>query len=144
MKTWRELLAPRAVVACAILGSSIGAVSAQPAASGDDLVDERFAFESADTDADGMVSLPELARDAAHGFAALDNDGDGKLKPGDLAPHDPAQFAKVDANADGVLTFTEVMTNKARAIKAGDKDQDGGLSFDEMVEIVQIETGGAS
>ena len=43
-----------------------------------------------------------------------------------------------------MLSFNEVMTNKMRAFKAGDKDQDGGLSFEEMVTIVEIETGGAS
>jgi EF hand len=42
---------------------------------------ERIAFDAADTDGSGRVSLPELARDAAHGFAALDKDGDGKLRP---------------------------------------------------------------
>ena len=36
------------------------------------------------------------------------------------------------------------MANKVRAFKAGDKNQDGGLSFEEMVEIVEIETGAAS
>ena len=91
-----------------------------------------------------MVSLPELARDAAHGFATLDKDGDGKLKPEDLGEHDPALFKQVDANGDGVLTFEEVMANKVRAFKAGDKNQDDGLSFEEMVEIVEIETGAAS
>ena len=121
-----------------------GAATAQQSTSENPLIDERFAFETADTDADGVVSLPELGRDAAHGFATLDTDGDGKLKAGDLAEHDPALFAEVDANGDGVLTFTEVMANKVRAFKAGDKNQDGGLSFEEMVEIVEIETGAAS
>ena len=36
------------------------------------------------------------------------------------------------------------MANKVRALKEGDKNQDGGLSFEEMVAIVEIETGGAS
>ena len=58
-----------------------GAATAQQATSENPLIDERFAFETADTDGDGVVSLPELGRDAAHGFATLDKDGDGKLKP---------------------------------------------------------------
>jgi Ca2+-binding EF-hand superfamily protein len=135
-----RLLAATGIVALAWSAAAV----AQQSTSGNALIDERFAFEAADTDADGVVSLPELGRDAAHGFATLDTDGDGKLKAGDLAEHDPALFSKVDANGDGVLTFTEVMANKVRAFGAGDKNQDGGLSFEEMVEIVEIETGAAS
>lgn len=120
-----------------------GAAVAQQA-SLDAYAKERFAFDAADTDGDGVVNEAELARDAAVGFATLDKDGSGTLTPSELAPHDPAQFKKVDANNDGVLTFKEVMINKRRAFEAGDTDKDGGLSFDEMVTIVKQEIGGAS
>ena len=63
--------------------------------------------------------------------------------PAELGEHDPALFAKVDTDGDGLLTFKEVMTNKVRAFDQGDRDDDGGLSFDEMVTIVDIETGEA-
>lgn len=129
-----------AFVATALLA---GTAMAQQA-SLDAYAKERFAFDAADTDGDGVVNEAELARDAAVGFATLDKDGSGTLTPAELAPHDPAQFRKVDANNDGVLTFKEVMTNKVRAFKLGDVNKDGGLSFEEMVVIVEKETGGAS
>lgn len=102
---------------------------------------ERMAFDAADTDGNGLVSLPELARDAAVGFATLDKDGSLTLTPAELGPHDPAQFKRIDANGDGVLSFEEVMANKSRAFKEGDKNQDGGLSFEEMVTVVESEAG---
>ena len=139
-RRWLRLLAAAGVLA---LGSG-QSVMAQSATPENPMIDEQFAFETADTDGDGFVSLPELARDAAHGFATLDKDGDGKLRPEDLDEHDPALFLKVDVNGDGVITFEEVMANKVRAFKAGDKNHDDGLSFEEMVEIVEIETGAAS
>lgn len=102
---------------------------------------ERMAFDAADTDGKGLVSLPELARDAAVGFATLDKDGSLTLTPAELGPHDPAQFKRVDTNGDGVLSFQEVMANKSRAFKEGDKDKNGGLSFEEMVTVVETEVG---
>jgi hypothetical protein len=105
---------------------------------------EQLAFNAADTDGDGVINEAELARDAARAFATLDKDGSLTLTPGELGPHDPAQFRRVDANGDGVLTFEEVMINKTRAFSQGDENKDGGLSFDEMVEVVEIEVGGAS
>ncbi|WP_191059478.1 EF-hand domain-containing protein [Geminicoccus harenae] len=104
----------------------------------------RLAFDTADTDGDGLINEAEMTRDAAAGFAALDEDGSGTLSPAELGEHDPTLFAKVDADGDGLLTFKEVMTNKVRAFDQGDRDDDGGLSFDEMVTIVEIETGDAS
>lgn len=120
-----------------------GAAVAQQA-SLDAYAKERFAFDAADTDGDGVVNEAELARDAAVGFATLDKDGSGTLTPAELAPHDSLQFKMVDADGNGVLTFKEVMTNKLRAFKLGDVNKDGGLSFEEMVAIVEKETGGAS
>ena len=105
---------------------------------------ERFAFEAADTDGDGLVSEAELARDAAAGFSGLDEDGSMTLTPDELGPHDAAAFERVDADGDGVLTFEEVMANKTRAFGSADKDGDGGLSFEEMVEGVESEQGGSS
>jgi Ca2+-binding EF-hand superfamily protein len=102
---------------------------------------EQIAFDAADTNNDGFVSLPELARDAAVGFATLDKDGSMTLTPAELGPHDPAQFARVDTSHDGVLAFSEVMANKTRAFEQGDKNQDGMLSFDEMVAVVELERG---
>lgn len=128
----------------AMLAWTTGPAAAQPMAGTDRLTSERFAFDAADTDGDGVVSQAEMARDAARGFATLDKDGSMTLTPGELGPHDPAQFSRVDANGDGKLTFNEVMTNKVRALNEGDKDKDGGLSFEEMVTIVETETGGAS
>jgi Ca2+-binding EF-hand superfamily protein len=128
----------------ATLAWPMGSAAAQQAGGADQAVRERFAFEAADSDGDGVVSEAELARDAARGFAALDKDGSGTLTPGELAPHDSALFARVDANGDGALTFMEVMTNKTRALKAGDENGDGGLSFEEMVAIVETEMGGGS
>lgn len=100
---------------------------------------ERIAFDAADTNHDGKVSLEELAKDAAAGFAGLDKDGDGKLTPAELGPHSAVQFKHVDANGDGVLTFQEVMANKVRGFKASDTNKDGGLSFEEMVLGVETE-----
>jgi EF hand domain-containing protein len=102
-------------------------------------MDERFAFDAADTNGDGYVSEAELARDAAVGFSSLDKDRDGTLTPQELGPHDPALFARVDRNHDGVLTFDEVMTNKLQGLEAGDKDHDDRLSFEEMVNEVTAE-----
>lgn len=141
---WPNRLAAAGLMTAAVLGWLAGPAEAQQAATRDSRAAERFAFDAADTNGDGVVSKAELARDAARGFAALDRDGSETLQPDELAPHDPAQFKRVDANGDGVLTFTEVMSNKTRALGEGDKNQDGGLSFEEMVTIVEDETGGAS
>jgi Ca2+-binding EF-hand superfamily protein len=141
---WRVRFAAAVVLggtALAVAGSPAGA---QPAGGLDDLDRERFAFDAADSDGDGVINEAEMTRDAAVGFATLDKDGSGTLTAAELAPHDAALFAKVDGNGDGSLTFEEVMTNKVRAITAGDKDRDGGLSFEEMVEIVEVEGGAAS
>lgn len=100
---------------------------------------ERIAFDAADTNHDGKVSMEELAKDAAAGFAGLDKDGDGKLTPAELGPHSTIQFKHVDANGDGVLTFQEVMVNKVRGFKAADTNKDGGLTFEEMVVGVEAE-----
>lgn len=141
---WPDRLTAAGLMMAAALGWPAGPAEAQQADTGDSRVVERFAFDAADTNGDGMVSKAELARDAARGFAALDRDGSETLQPDELAPHDPAQFKRVDANGDGVLTFTEVMNNKTRALGDGDKNRDGGLSFEEMVTIVEDEMGGAS
>lgn len=100
---------------------------------------ERFAFDVADSDGDGVVSEAELARDAAAGFSALDKDGSMTLTPQELEQHDPELFERVDRNGDGVLTFSEVMRNKVRGLEAGDKNGDGGLSFEEMTGAVAVE-----
>jgi Ca2+-binding EF-hand superfamily protein len=103
---------------------------------------ERFAFDAADTDGDGLVSEAELARDAAAGFSGLDSDGSGTLTPEELGPHEPERFERVDADGDGALSFSEVMTHKTRALEEGDENGDGRLSFDEMVQSVTTELGG--
>lgn len=128
------------LVVTLLAGTWIGPAIAQDG-SGDPLLEERFAFEAADTDGDGRVNEAELARDAARGFATLDKDGSGTLVPAELGPHEPAQFRRVDANSDGALTFEEVMRHKIQAFGTGDKDIDGGLSFEEMLAAVQAETG---
>jgi len=102
---------------------------------------ERVAFDAADTNADGMVSEAELARDAAVGFSSLDKDRSGTLTQKELGPHDPAKFSRIDTNGDGVLSFSEVMVNKTRALAAGDKNNDGGLSFEEMIDAVKADQG---
>ena len=104
---------------------------------------EQIAFIAADTDGANRISLPELARDAAHGFATLDKDGSGTLTPAELGlgPHDQALFERIDLNKDGKLSFQEVMINKERAFKQGDTNHDGYLSFEEMTAIVEIELG---
>jgi Ca2+-binding EF-hand superfamily protein len=132
--------------AAALVASALaaGTAMAQQAASMDAHATERFAFDAADTDGDGVINEAEMARDAAVGFASLDKDGSDTLVPAELAPHDPALFDKIDDDNDGALTFKEVMTNKLTAFQAGDTNQDGGLSFEEMLVIVQQETGGAS
>lgn len=130
--------------ACLLLAASLQPALAQPAPGGAPeatFTIEEIAFDAADTDNDGLVSLPELARDAAHGFATLDKDGSGTLTPAELGPHDSVLFERVDVNKDGVLTFQEVMINKERAFKKGDTNHDGYLSFEEMSAVVELETG---
>lgn len=139
-------LPPVSFVVAVMAGLTGPAAAQQPSAAADfecPCTDEQIAFDAADTDDNGYVSLPELARDAAVGFATLDKDGSETLTPQELGPHEPGQFARVDANNDGVLTFSEVMANKVRAFDEGDKNDDDGLSFDEMVAIVEQEEGGA-
>ena len=144
VKPERESLTAAGLMLGAMLAWPVGSAAAQSTAGTDRLARERFAFDAADTDGDGVVSEAELARDAARGFATLDKDGSMTLTSSELGPHDPAQFSRVDANGDDKLTFNEVMTNKIRAFNEGDKNKDGGLSFEEMVTIVETETGGAS
>ena len=128
-------------VAVAMTLGAIGPAVAQidPAIPPD--IDDRIAFDAADTNDDGYVSEGELTRDAAVGFSSLDKDRSGTLTPQELGPHDPAAFARVDRNGDGVLTFTEVMINKTKGFEAADKDHDGLLSFEEMMNEVKIEEG---
>jgi Ca2+-binding EF-hand superfamily protein len=131
---------------CLVVAMAVGTIG--PAlAQGDPEVPpgmaERFAFEAADTDGDGLVSEAELARDAAAGFSGLDEDRSETLTPQELGPHEPAMFARVDANGDGVLTFSEVIVNKTRGFEDGDKNGDGLLSFEEMVDEVEAEWGAA-
>jgi Ca2+-binding EF-hand superfamily protein len=130
-------------LALVAMAGTTGPIMAQQAAGAASSV-EQLAFDAADTDGDGVINEAELARDAARGFATLDRDGSLTLTPAELGPHDAVLFKRVDANGDGVLTFEEVMINKTRGFNQGDKNKDGGLSFDEMVEVVEIEVGGAS
>ncbi len=140
-----RILLPSVSFAIAVMAGVAGPAAAQQPSAAADIecpcTDEQIAFDAADTNGDGYVSLPELARDAAVGFATLDKDGSGTLTPEELGPHDKAQFDRVDTNHDGVLSFQEVMANKERAFKDGDKNHDGGLSFDEMVSVVKQEEG---
>jgi Ca2+-binding EF-hand superfamily protein len=140
-----RILLPSLSLAIAAMAAVVGPAMAQEAGATADMPGsyspERIAFDAADTNGDGFVSLPELARDAAVGFATLDKDGSMTLTPAELGPHDPAWFARIDTNHDGVLTFTEVMANKTRAFEEGDKNKDELLSFDEMVAVVRIEEG---
>ena len=103
-------------------------------------MDERFAFDVADTSGDGYVSEGELTREAAAAFSSLDQDHSGTLTPQELGVHD-AWFAAVDSNGDGVLTLVEVVTYKTQGFKAGDKNHDGLLSYDEMIGGVKVEKG---
>ena len=75
----RRGFAPWLVVAMAV--GTIGAAAAQ-SAEGDmaPLSYERFAFEAADTNGDGLISEAELARDAAAGFSGLDRDRSETLR----------------------------------------------------------------
>jgi Ca2+-binding EF-hand superfamily protein len=141
MITTRAQPWPLALVMLGAAWALPGAAAAQEALPAYDW--GRLAFDTADTDGDGLINEAEMTRDAAAGFAALDKDGSGTLSPAELGEHDPALFAKVDADGNGLLTFKEVMTNKVRAFDQGDRDDDGGLSFDEMVTIVDIEAGEA-
>ena len=102
---------------------------------------EAFAFDAADTDGDGLVSEPEMARDAAAGFSGLDENEDGMLTPDELEAHDPAAFDRVDADGDGALSFDEVMANKLSGMQAADQNGDGALSFDEMLGGAEAEQG---
>jgi Ca2+-binding EF-hand superfamily protein len=136
------VLAPSLCFALAMALGAIGTAVAQQADGGAEPgAYERFAFDAADTDGDGLVSEAELARDAAAGFSGLDQDRSETLTPEELGPHDPAMFSRIDTNGDGVLSFSEVMTNKTRAFEEGDENEDGGLSFEEMVEAVEAEQG---
>jgi Ca2+-binding EF-hand superfamily protein len=135
-------LVPSACIAIAVTFGAVGTTVAQQGDAGAEPgFYERVAFDAADTDGDGLVSLAELARDAAAGFSGLDTDRSETLTPGELGAHDPAMFSRIDADGDGVLTFPEVMTNKTRAFEAGDENEDGGLSFEEMVDAVETEQG---
>ena len=101
-------------------------------------MDERFAFDVADTSGDGYVNEGELTREAAVAFSSLDKDRSGTLTPQELGRHE-AWFARVDRNGDGVLTLIEVTTYKTQWFEAGDKNHDGLLSFDEMMDEVKVE-----
>ena len=72
------------------------------------------AFETADTDKDGKISLAE--------FTAFRTE---QLKK---------NFAKMDANSDGFLTKEEISKGKAPAwFDGADANKDGKLSVDEFV-----------
>ena len=129
------------LAAVALMLGAIGPAAAQVDPTIPPDIDDRLAFDAADTSGDGYVSEAELTRDAAVGFSSLDKDRSGTLTPQELGPHDPAAFARVDRNGDGVLTFTEVMINKTKGFEAADKNHDGLLSFEEMVNEVKIEEG---
>lgn len=130
----RAVLALLGLVAAAPLPALAQAAGAMTA--------ERFAFDVADTDGDGLISEAEFARDAAAGFSSLDPDGDEMLDAADLGDPDAALFDRIDGSGDGNLTFGEVMTYKMQAFEAADTDGDGHLSFDEMMAAAEKQVGG--
>jgi hypothetical protein len=138
---WRAIAAAP-MLAVAYVAVVIGSAEAQPA---DETftanVQERLAFDAADTDDDDFISEAALARDAAAGFSGLDGDHDGSLTPEELGPHDPALFDRIDRNGDGVLTFDEIIVHKVSGFAKADRNGDGLVSFDEMVEEAKSELG---
>jgi hypothetical protein len=120
----------RRAFALAIFGIAAAICGGSPAGAADPML--ALAFFAADTDHDGLLTKPEIARDTAAAFAALDADMDGVLTRGELAPHDGARFAQIDLDADGRLTFVEVVTAKFEDLSAIDRDRDGRLSTDEI------------
>src|SRR5688572_10712236 len=80
-KRWAAAVA--GLAAGALLPAWLMAPAAAQQAGTDQLVRERFAFDAADSDGNGVVGEAELTRDAARGFAALDKDGSQTLTPGE-------------------------------------------------------------
>ncbi len=127
----------RVVAGMAVVWLAIAGVGGPAVA--EDLSYERFAFDVADTDGDGLISEAEFVRDAAAAFSGLDADRSGTLTPDELGPHDPRRFTRIDTDNDGALTFTEVMSYKMRKFREADIDGDGALSFKEMYDAVAAE-----
>jgi Ca2+-binding EF-hand superfamily protein len=97
------------------------------------------AFERADADDDGVVSLAEAqsvwpSLDAER-FAAIDADGNGLLTAQELRGGRRALFSNADADGDGALSLAELQAVRpgmtAEAFARFDTDNDGLIGPDE-------------
>ncbi|GAA6206906.1 hypothetical protein NBRC116601_01990 [Cognatishimia sp. WU-CL00825] len=106
----------------------------------------RFNFEEVDANADGKITLEEMAAHAQSRFAAVDTDGDGNLSADELqAAKENARGERTqrmiehrDTNDDGMLSFEEMQPKDDRAAKMFerlDADGDGALSEEELAKM---------
>jgi Ca2+-binding EF-hand superfamily protein len=102
----------------------------------------RRAFDAADLDHDGYISLEEFHKNALQAFNALDTDHDGYISREELAPLPRAlrqsllgSLRHADQDGDLRLSFKEVMEARMADFAAADTDGDGRLSLREVLDF---------
>jgi Ca2+-binding EF-hand superfamily protein len=132
-----------AIAAGLSLAGAAGAqTSPQPSASA-----ARQAFEVADLDHDGYISLAEFQKDVLHSWRALDADGDGYISRDEvhlLPQHGPGLYRslqRADRNGDGKLSFKEVVDARMDYFDHADTNADDLLSLAEVMAYRQRNAG---
>ncbi len=122
-----------------------GAADARPGKRGG----ERPAFETLDSDGDGMITQAEIDARWDERFAAFDPDGDGAVTLDEFKANAAAMaeeraermFAELDSDGDGTLTRDVLELRQGRSGRIGnfierlDADGDGAISAEEYAEL---------
>lgn len=100
----------------------------------------RAAFDAADLDHDGFISLDEFHKNALQAWRALDRDGDGYITREELAPLPRTlrlsllgSLRRADTDGDLRLSFKEVMAARMADFDAADANHDDRLSLAEVL-----------
>lgn len=129
-----------------VLMLSAGAAATPPARSVADTVPipspsaTRVAFEAADLDHDGFISLAEFHKNALQAWHTLDTNRDGwidlkelSVLPKVLRVSLLGSLKRADRDGDLKLSFKEVMNARMADFEAADTNQDDRLSLAEVL-----------
>ena len=94
-----------------------------------------LAFNEADLDGDGHLSIDEYVAYLVQVFASKDQNRDGFLVASDLPAISEERFSRADLNSDGSLSLGEAMGTKVVDFFDGDQNRDGTLDLNELLVI---------